>query len=44
MKRSENHGATGQEAPMVIGPREIARLIAQIVTSLRAVATRTRRD
>lgn len=38
MKRIEDRGAAGQEAPMVISPRMVARLIRQIVTTLRAIA------
>jgi hypothetical protein len=44
MKRIEDRGAAGQEAPMVISPRGVARLIRQIATSVRAIARRTRHD
>jgi hypothetical protein len=37
MKRHGDRGAAGQEAPVVISPGGIARLIPQIVTSLRAI-------
>jgi hypothetical protein len=43
MNRNEDRaGAPGQEAPMVITPRMVARLIRQTLSSLRAVAKRRR--
>ena len=38
----EHRDAAAQEAPMVIGPRMVARLIRQIATALGAVARRKR--
>ena len=38
MTRVEHRGAAGQEAPMVISPRMVARLIRRIAADLRATA------
>ena len=43
MARVEHRGAAAQEAPMVISPRMVARLIRQIATGLGAIARRRRR-
>jgi len=42
MTRVEHRGAAGQEAPMVISPRRVARLIRQIAAGLGATAKKTR--
>ena len=42
MTRVEHRGAAGQEAPMVISPRMVARLIRRIVTSLGTTAKKKR--
>jgi hypothetical protein len=42
MKRKKDRRAAGQEAPMVITPRMVARLVGQIITSLRGIAKKAR--
>jgi hypothetical protein len=43
MRRRDERGASGQEAPMVITPRALARLVRQTVTAVRRrKAERTR--
>jgi hypothetical protein len=44
MKRTNDRGVSGREAPMVITPRMLARLVRQMATSIRAAATRRGRD
>ena len=42
MTRVEHRGAAGQEAPMVISPRMVARLIRRIAAGLGATAKKRR--
>jgi hypothetical protein len=43
MKREKDRRAAGQEAPMLITGRMLARLIGQIIASLRGAANKARR-
>ena len=40
MKRNAKRGEVGQEAPMVITPSAVVRLLRQIVSSIRRTAKR----
>jgi hypothetical protein len=43
MKRKKERQAAGQEAPMVITPAMLARLVGQIADSVRGLAKKARR-
>jgi hypothetical protein len=37
---AKRHGTRGNEAPMIIGPRDVARLLGQLLATIRGTKTR----